>query len=137
MSDYARCVVDQRGISVRAFVVAGILATVIVSTAAAPAQAAQVPWWDAITAPGEYSTVHGVAPVTFAADPDLASVQLDQGPVVTVDGDGPWTTPVDLSGRQSGPQTFDVRLSYRDGSHAVVSRNVVIDNDRPTIRDDT
>jgi hypothetical protein len=121
----------------RAFVVASILATVIVSTAAAPAQAAQVPWWDAISAPGEYSTVHGITPVTFAADPDLAAVQLDGGPVVTVDGDGPWTTTVDLTGRQSGPQTFDVRLSYRDGGRAVVSRNVVVDNDRPAIQDGT
>ena len=95
----------------RAFVAAGILATVIPSSAAAPAQAAPVPWWEAVTAPAEYSTVHGLTPVTFAADPELAAVQLDEGPVVTVDGDGPWTATVDLSQRPPGPQTFDARLS--------------------------
>jgi hypothetical protein len=119
----------------RAFVVAGFLATVVVSTAAAPAQAARVPWWEAISSPGEYSTVHGVTPVTFAADPDLSAVQLDDGPVVAVDGAGPWTTTVDLSRRPSGPQTFEVRLDYRDGGHAVVSRSVVVDNDLPVLRE--
>lgn len=121
----------------RAIVVAGVLAAVVVSTGGLPAQAAQVPWWDAISAPPEYTTVHGVTPVTFAADPDLAAVQLDQGPVVDVAGDGPWTTTVDLSRRQSGLQTFDARLSYRDGGHAVVSRSVVVDNDRPVIQEST
>ncbi|MFC7529240.1 Ig-like domain-containing protein [Actinoplanes sp. GCM10030250] len=121
----------------RAILVSGILATVAISTVASPVQAAQVPWWDAISAPGEYSTVHGVTPVTFAADPDLAAVQLDDGPVTAVDGDGPWTTTVDLSRRLSGPQSFDARLSYRDGRHAVVSRQVFVDNDRPVIQDDT
>jgi hypothetical protein len=137
MNDYARPVVDQRGISMRAIVVAGIVATVVVSTAAAPAQAAQLPWSEAISAPLEYSTVHGVTPVTFAADPDLAAVQLDGGPVVNLDGDGPWTTTVDLSRRPSGLQTFDVRLSYRAGEYGVFSRTVVVDNDRPVIRDGT
>ena len=121
----------------RAIVLAGVLATVVVSTAAVPAQAAQVPWWEAISAPREYTTVHGVTEVTFAADPDLAAVQLDSGPVVDLDGDGPWTTTVDLSRRQSGLQSFDVTLSYRDGGHAVVSRAIIVDNDRPVIQDGT
>ncbi|SDS39140.1 Ig-like domain-containing protein [Actinoplanes derwentensis] len=121
----------------RAILVPGVLAGVILSTVASPVQAAQIPWWDAISAPGEYSTVHGVTPVTFAADPDLAAVQLDGGPVTALDGDGPWTTTVDLSRRPSGSQSFTVWLTYRDGSRAVVSWTVVVDNDRPVIQDGT
>ncbi|MEV4638026.1 Ig-like domain-containing protein [Actinoplanes sp. NPDC049548] len=121
----------------RRLVTAAVLATVAASSVAAPAQAAQVPWWEAISAPAEYSAVHGVTAVTFAADPDLAAVQLDGGPVVSLDGAGPWTTTVDLSRRPSGLQSFDTTLSYRDGTSASVSRTVLVDNDRPVLRDGT
>src|SRR3712207_2728966 len=121
------------GSTMRRFVVAAISATVVVSTASAPAQADQTQWWNAITTPSNYSTVHGVTPVTFAADPDLAAVQLDGGPVVNLDGGGPWTATVDLSRRLSGLHSFDVRLSYRDGTDYVLSREVIVDNDRPVL----
>src|SRR3712207_4851160 len=96
----------SRGASVRVMTLACVLATMAVSAVAVPAQAAHVPVGNAIIAPRNYAPVHGVAPVTLAADPDLVSVQLDDGPVVDLAGAGPWTTTVDLSGRPSGKQSF-------------------------------
>lgn len=116
------------------FVAATLAFTAQPVSAAVGSAAAPVPWWEAITSPRLFEVVHGVVPVTIAADPLVASVQLDGGEVVELTGPGPWTTSVDVSQRPSGTHAMEVVLRYREGVRAAhFQHQMVVDNDRPVI----